>query len=152
MFQFRKEGAMRLTRIVLLCAASVLLVLASTSYAADAPGGATANATPEATANPAPEATAKSPAEVAANPSPEAAVNPPADAAANPSATTNAAAKPAGQQTMVAPATANNPPTVTSPERIYLIRENPFFGLHIEKAVQHAREAEMAGNLGQSRN
>jgi len=41
-------------------------------------------------------------------------------------------------------------PTVTSPEQIYLIRDNPFFNLHIEKAVKHAREAEIAGNMGES--
>ena len=40
--------------------------------------------------------------------------------------------------------------TVTSPEQIYLIRDNPFFNLHIEKAVNHAREAEIAGNMGES--
>jgi hypothetical protein len=43
-----------------------------------------------------------------------------------------------------------NPPTVTSPQQVYLIKENPFFGLHIEKAVQQAREAEIAGNLGRA--
>lgn|SRR4030095_5219030 len=41
-------------------------------------------------------------------------------------------------------------PAASSPNEIYLIRENPFFGLHIEKAVQHAREAEIAGNLGEA--
>ena len=45
---------------------------------------------------------------------------------------------------------ASNPSTVTNPGQIYLIRENPFFNLHIEKAVQHAREAEIAGNMGDS--
>ena len=45
---------------------------------------------------------------------------------------------------------ASNPATVTNSNQIYLIRENPFFGLHIEKAVQHAREAEIAGNMGES--
>ena len=45
---------------------------------------------------------------------------------------------------------ASNPPTVASPQQIYLIRDNPFFNLHIEKAVQHAREAEIAGNMGES--
>jgi Small metal-binding protein len=38
----------------------------------------------------------------------------------------------------------------SSPQQIYLIRENPFFNLHIEKAVKHAREAEIAGNMGES--
>lgn len=41
-------------------------------------------------------------------------------------------------------------PTESSPERVYLIRENPFFISRIEKAVKHAREAEIAGNLGQA--
>ena len=44
----------------------------------------------------------------------------------------------------------SNAPTASSPQQVYLIRENPFFGLHIEKAVQHAREAEIAGNMGES--
>ena len=41
-------------------------------------------------------------------------------------------------------------PAASSPNQIYLIRENPFFNLHIEKAVQHAREAEIAGNMGEA--
>jgi hypothetical protein len=41
------------------------------------------------------------------------------------------------------------PPTVSTAEQVYLIRENPFFNMHIEKAVQHARDAEIAGNMGQ---
>jgi hypothetical protein len=41
-------------------------------------------------------------------------------------------------------------PVVNNPESIYLIRENPFFNLHIEKAVNHARAAEIAGNQGQA--
>jgi Small metal-binding protein len=45
---------------------------------------------------------------------------------------------------------ASNQPTMVSPQQIYLIRENPFFNMHIEKAVQHAREAEIAGNMGES--
>ena len=45
---------------------------------------------------------------------------------------------------------ASNPPTVSSPQQIYLIRDNPFFNNHIEKAVKHAREAEVAGNMGES--
>ena len=42
------------------------------------------------------------------------------------------------------------PTASSSPQQIYLIRENPFFNMHIEKAVQHAREAEIAGNLGEA--
>jgi hypothetical protein len=41
-------------------------------------------------------------------------------------------------------------PVVTDAGSIYLIRENPFFNLHIEKAVDHARAAEIAGNQGQA--
>jgi hypothetical protein len=47
-------------------------------------------------------------------------------------------------------AMASDPPTVSDPHRIYLIKENPFFNSRIEKAVKHAREAEIAGNLGQA--
>ena len=140
---------MRLQRLVFTCAVSGLLVFASASYAADAPAGAAANATPEAAANPAPVAAANAPAEVAANPPAEAATNPSAEAT-NPRTTTNGPPTSTSQKTLAGTAAANNPPTVNNPERIYLIRENPFFGLHIEKAVQHARDAEMAGNLGQS--
>lgn len=43
-----------------------------------------------------------------------------------------------------------SPVTPMSPEQVRLIRDNPFFNLHIEKAVQHAREAEIAGNMGES--
>jgi hypothetical protein len=39
---------------------------------------------------------------------------------------------------------------VTDPQKVYLIKENPFFNSRIEKAVKHAREAEIAGNLGQA--
>jgi len=45
---------------------------------------------------------------------------------------------------------ASNQPPASSPQQIYLIRDNPFFNKHIEKAVQHAREAEIAGNMGDS--
>jgi hypothetical protein len=41
-------------------------------------------------------------------------------------------------------------PVVTDAGSIYLIKENPFFNLHIEKAVKHAGAAEMAGNQGQA--
>ena len=44
----------------------------------------------------------------------------------------------------------STPSTMSSPQQVYLIRENPFFGLHIEKAIQHAREAEIAGTMGES--
>jgi hypothetical protein len=45
---------------------------------------------------------------------------------------------------------ASDPPTLSDPQSIYLAKENPFFISHIEKAVRHAREAEIAGNLGQA--
>jgi hypothetical protein len=45
---------------------------------------------------------------------------------------------------------ASDPPTVSDPNRIYLTKENPFFIRHIDKAVKHAGEAEMAGNLGKA--
>ena len=45
---------------------------------------------------------------------------------------------------------ASNQRPASSPQQIYLIRDNPFFNKHIEKAVQHAREAEIAGNMGES--
>ena len=47
-------------------------------------------------------------------------------------------------------AMASDPPTVSDPQNIYLIQENAFFNRRIEKAVKHAREAEIAGNLGQA--
>jgi hypothetical protein len=45
---------------------------------------------------------------------------------------------------------ASNQPPAPSPQQIYLIRDNPFFNMHIEKAVKHAHEAEIAGNMGES--
>jgi hypothetical protein len=45
---------------------------------------------------------------------------------------------------------ASDPPTVSDPQSIYLTKENPFFISRIDKAVKHAREAEMAGNLGKA--
>jgi len=41
-------------------------------------------------------------------------------------------------------------PVVNDAGSIYLIRENPFFSLHIDKATEHARAAEIAGNQGQA--
>jgi hypothetical protein len=41
------------------------------------------------------------------------------------------------------------PPVVNDPGKVYLIRENPFYWLHIEKSIEHARDAEIAGNMGQ---
>jgi hypothetical protein len=45
--------------------------------------------------------------------------------------------------------TAMGPPVVNDPGKVYLIRENPFYWLHIEKSIEHARDAEIAGNMGQ---
>jgi hypothetical protein len=40
---------------------------------------------------------------------------------------------------------------VTDPGSLYYIqKENHFFGLHIDKAIEHARDAEIAGNMGQA--
>ena len=41
-------------------------------------------------------------------------------------------------------------PVLNDPGSVYLIRESPFFSLHIDKATEHARAAEMAGNQGQA--
>ena len=41
------------------------------------------------------------------------------------------------------------PPVENDPGKVYLIRENPFYWLHIEKSVEHARNAEIAGNRGE---
>ena len=113
---------MQLKPFILNCVGGFLLVFASASYAADIPAEATVNPTPEVTANP--------PADAAVTPAPEAAAKPPFEAASNP------------QPQVV--------PVVNDPGSVYLIRENPFFWLHIEKSIEHARAAEIAGNMGQS--
>jgi len=41
-------------------------------------------------------------------------------------------------------------PVVNDPQSVYRIKDNPFFSLHIEKSIEHARAAEIAGNVGQS--
>ena len=126
---------MQLKSLVFTCAASVLFVLASVSYGADTPVAATANPAPEAAANPTPPAAANAPADAAAKPPAEAAVNPPAKAATKPPAK----------------AAMENPraiPVVNDPTSVYRVRDNPFFGLHIDKSIEHARDAEMAGKVG----
>lgn len=45
---------------------------------------------------------------------------------------------------------ASDPPTLSDPRSIYLTKQNAFFVRKIDKAVKHAREAEMAGNLGKA--
>ena len=48
-------------------------------------------------------------------------------------------------------AAAASPDLVTDPGSLYYIqKENHFFGLHIDKSVEHARDAEIAGNMGQT--
>ena len=186
---------------LLSCAGSLLLALASVTYAADTPAEATVNPTPEAT----------SPADGAVNPEPESMANPPTNAAANPQleqttslpAETAADAKVSSMSPTPAEGMATDPcadraavgsldceklkrrvstekaasgtapctshldpkgnvvyddptcpsrirPVVTDAGSIYLIKENPFFNLHIEKAVNHAGAAEIAGNQGQA--
>ena len=139
---------MRRKQLILSCAGSFLLVLASASYAADTPAEGTVSPTPEVAANPpadgiatpAPEA---APAEAASNP-PQVAAEPPAD--------TGMTSAPAGQKVpteKTAMGTSMAPPAVNDPGKVYLIRENPFYWLHVEKSIEHARDAEIAGNMGQ---
>ena len=63
-----------------------------------------------------------------------------------------AADTPAGAMANPTPDAASNsqPPVVNDPEKVYLIRDNSFFWLHIGKSIQHARDAEIAGNMGQA--
>ena len=119
---------MQQKQIVLTCATSLFLVLTSASYAADTPAEATANPTPEAASNP-----------------PQVAAEPPADTRVSSMPAEQKA--PAEKTAMAAPMA---PPVVSDPGKVYLIRENPFFSLHIDKAIQHARDAEIAGNRGQT--
>ena len=122
-------------QLALSCAGGLLLVLASASYAADAPPDAAVNPTPEAAVSPQPEA--------ASNP-PQVAAEPPAD-----TGMTSAPAEQKAPSEKTAMGTAMAPPVVNDPGKVYLIRENPFYWLHIEKSIEHARDAEIAGNMGQ---
>ena len=63
-----------------------------------------------------------------------------------------AADTPAGAMANPTPGAASNsqPPVVNDPGIVYLIRDNPFFWRHIDKSIQHARDAEIAGNMGQA--
>lgn len=133
---------MQLKDFVFICAASVLLV-SSASYAADIPGDVAASPPPEA---------AVAPADATVSASAESAVVTASDqssTATNPTMTTKTPPPSTSQKAMAGAAVASNQPTA-SPQQIYLIRDNPFFNMHIEKAVQHAREAEIAGNMGES--
>jgi hypothetical protein len=44
----------------------------------------------------------------------------------------------------------SQPPVVTDPGKVYLIRDNPVFWRHMDKSIQHARDAEIAGNMGRA--
>ena len=63
-----------------------------------------------------------------------------------------AADTPAGAMANPTPDAASNsqPPVVNDPEKVYRIRDSAFFWLHIGKSIQHARDAEIAGNMGQA--
>ena len=178
---------MQVKHIVWSCAAGFSLVLASVSYAADAPADMTANPAAEATTAPADAAAAAAdpimtPPQVAAETPPDAR----ATAAEQQMATDPCAAPSAsgsldceklkrkvsvdktGKPGAMAMCTSHmdakgavvyddptcpsrmGGPVVTDPGRVYLIRENPFFNLHIDKATEHARAAEIAGNQGQA--
>src|SRR5262245_61068186 len=165
--------------LVLTCAGSFLLVFASASYAADTPTEATANPTPEAAANAPAEAAATTQPQVAAETPADARVSsPPAEQMATDPCAGQAsgdceklkrrvATEKTGRASTMAACTSHmdakgkvvydDPtcpsrikPVVNDPGSVYLIRENPFFSLHIDKAKEHARAAEIAGNQGQA--
>ena len=188
---------MQVKHIVWRCAGGFFLVLASVSYAADAPGEMTVTSPPDAAAAPA-DVTAAAPADATMTPSSEAASTAPAQVAAETPADARAAsaeqqmgtdscADPSasgsldceklkrkvsidktGKSGAAAVCTSHmdakgavvyDDPTcpsrmggavVTDAGSVYLIRENPFFSLHIDKATEHARAAEIAGNQGQA--
>ena len=140
---------MHYRQILWSCAGGLLLVLASASYAADVPTDMTPSTPPEATMAPADatpaapaDGTAAAPADAAATSQPQVAAETPADERMS-----SAPAKSAEKTAMATPMAL---PVVNDPGKVYLIRENPFFSLHIDKAIQHARDAEIAGNMGQA--
>ena len=187
---------MQVKHIVWSCAGGFILVLASVSYAADAPGDMTVSSSPDAAVAPA-DVTAAAPADATMTPSSEATASTPAQVAAETPADARAAA--AEQQMASDPcagpsasgsldceklkrkvsidktgksaaamctshmdakgAVVYDDPTcpsrmggavVADAGSVYRIRENPFFSLHIDKATEHARAAEIAGNQGQA--
>jgi len=141
---------MQLTPFTLSCAGGLLLVLAPSAFGADTAGEMTANPPPEATAAPA-DATVAAPTDAKVTPSTDASTPPPQVAAEAP-ADTRVRSMPAEQKApseKTAMGTSMDPPVVNDPAKVYLIRENPFYWLHIEKSVEHARNAEIAGNMGQ---
>src|SRR5262245_3870055 len=131
---------MQQKQFALCCAGAVLLALVSASYAAETPGDVAASPPSETAVAPV-AATAENTVVTAGDQT---------STAANPAMTTKAPPPSASQKAMAGTAVASNPPTVTNPQQIYLIRDSPFFNLHIEKAIQHAREAEIAGNMGEA--
>jgi hypothetical protein len=185
---------MQQKHVVFSWAGSLLLVVASAAYAADAPGDVTANPPADVTVTPQTEAAANPNA--AMNPQSEqgmsVAAETPADtriSSASPTAAESMATNPCADQaaagsldceklkrrvstektaagTALACTSHLDPkgnvvyddptcpsrirPVITDAGSIYLIRENPFFNLHIEKAVNHAQAAEIAGNQGQA--
>jgi hypothetical protein len=62
-----------------------------------------------------------------------------------------AADAPGGAMASPTPDAASNPQlaVVNDPGTVYLIRDNPFFWRHVERSLEHARAAEVAGNRGQ---
>ena len=185
---------MQQQHVVFGCAGSLLLVLASATYAADAPADTTASAStdaavssqteaaviPDAALNPQPEermsVATETPGEASIQPASERmAVNsgPCADQSGSASTSMDCErlkrrlgdTRTAGNLTAVCTSRMDDKghvvyddptcpgrihPVVTDARSIYLTRENPFFNLHIEKAVDHARAAEIAGNQGQA--
>jgi hypothetical protein len=126
---------MQLKRFVFTCAASLLLVLAPASYAADTP------------------------AEATANPAPEAAMAPPADAAANPPADTAATPPPADAQATTMPPPpeqqgAADQPAMAPSDRpadkstAAGAKDPAAYKRQVGEAEAHARKAELAGNEG----
>jgi hypothetical protein len=180
---------MQRKQIVWSCAGSLLLVVASASYAADTPGDVTISPASEAATAPA-DATPTMPTDAASNAQPQVAAETPVDErgssmsseemASDPCADQSASSsldceklkrKVSAEKTAKASSMAactshmdakgnviyDDPtcpsrmrPVVNDPGRVYLIRENPFFSLHIDKATEHARAAEIAGNQGQA--
>ena len=114
---------------ILACAGAFLLVLgSSSSYGAEPPS--------DMDIPPAIGAESTNPPQVAAEP--------PAD--------TGMTSAPVEQKTpskKTAMGTSMAPPVVNDPGKVYLIRENPFYWLHVEKSIEHAGAAEIAGNMGQ---
>jgi hypothetical protein len=175
---------MQRKQFALSCAGALLLVLVSTSYAAETSTDVMVSPSPEAVNAPSDTQVAptadqvsvanETPSEAMANPSSQERMA--ADSCANQSTADCERLKrrldpqaSAGKTGLSAAACSSHMdakgnviyddpscpsrmggPVVTSPHAVYLIKDNPFFNLHIEKAVNHARAAEIAGNQGQA--